>query len=143
MDKNQMEISYATLLDKFKDIQKYIKSELDKDGLLKALLIEFEKPFEDGLISDVKRIQHLDELNISTDEDEIEIEKSYHMIIDNFQRLNTYIFQRYPKDRKLREFLTHILMVIQDLGEHYYWKAIKERDSGNTVEKANDDRVLQ
>ena len=51
MEKRQMEISYATLLDKFKDIQKYIKSELDKDGLLKALLIEFEKPFEDGLIS--------------------------------------------------------------------------------------------
>ena len=145
MKKSQMSVSYTTLFDEFQDISKYIKEKFNKDGILKALLIEFEKPFEDGLISDVRRLKHLDELNISTDEHEIKIEKSYRKIIDNFHKLNTHIFKEYHEDRKLKEFLTDILMVIQDLGEHYYWKAIERRDSGDMVEKekSNNDRVLQ
>ena len=145
MKKSQMSVSYTTLFDEFQDISKYINEKLSKDGILKALLIEFEKPFEDGLISDVRRLKHLDELNISTDEHEIKIEKSYRKIIDNFHKFNTHIFKEYHEDRKLKEFLTDILMVIQDLGEHYYWKAIERRDSGDMVEKekSNNDRVLQ
>ena len=58
------------------------------------------------------------------------------------------MYETYPGDVKLRGFLTHILMILQDLGEHYYHKAIKERDDDKTdkkdnPKKPNKDRVLQ
>ena len=79
------------------------------------------------------------------DSEELNIEKSYHKLSDSFHKLNPYIYETYRDDVKLRAFLTHILMILQDLGEHYYHKAIKERDNDKTYnpKKVNKDRVLQ
>jgi hypothetical protein len=145
MQQKGIETSFVSLLNHFKDVKIYIKEHFNKDGLLKALLLEFERPFEDGLLENVKQLKRLDDLDIPIHSEELNVEKSYHQVSDNFQKLNVYVYETYPGDVKLRGFLTHILMILQDLGEHYYHKAIKERDNNKTdnPKKVNKDRVLQ
>jgi len=145
MQQKELERSFISLLNHFKDIKIYIKEHFNKDGLLKGLLLEFERPYEDGLLESVKQLKRLDELDIPIDSEELNIEKAYHKLSDNFHKLNTYIYEIYRDDIKLREFLTHILMVLQDLGEHYYWKEIREqnKDKTDNPKKDNKDRVLQ
>ena len=145
MNQEELERSFISLLKHFKNIKIYIKEHFNKDGLLRGLLLEFERPYEDGLLESVKQLKRLDELDIPIDSEELNIEKAYHKLSDNFHKLNTYIYEIYRDDIKLREFLTHILMVLQDLGEHYYWKEIREqnKDKTDNPKKDNKDRVLQ
>ena len=145
MQQKELERSFISLLNHFKDIKIYIKEHFNKDGLLKGLLLEFERPYEDGLLESVKQLKRLDELDIPIDSEELNIEKSYHKLSDNFQKLNTYMYETYRDDIKSRGFLTRILMVLQDLGEHYYWKEIREqnKDKTDNPKKDNKDRVLQ
>ena len=145
MNQEELERSFISLLNHFKDIKIYIKEHFNKDGLLKGLLLEFERPYEDGLLESVKQLKRLDELDIPIDSEELNIEKSYHKLSDNFQKLNTYMYETYRDDIKSRGFLTRILMVLQDLGEHYYWKEIREqnKDKTDNPKKDNKDRVLQ
>jgi len=145
MNQEELERSFISLLKHFKNIKIYIKEHFNKDGLLRGLLLEFERPYEDGLLESVKQLKRLDELDIPIDSEELNIEKAYHKLSDTFHKLNTYIYEIYRDDIKLREFLTHILMVLQDLGEHYYWKEIREqnKDKTDNPKKDNKDRVLQ
>ena len=145
MQQKELERSFISLLNHFKDIKIYIKEHFNKDGLLKGLLLEFERPYEDGLLESVKQLKRLDELDIPIDSEELNIEKAYHKLSDNFQKLNTYMYETYRDDIKSRGFLTRILMVLQDLGEHYYWKEIREqnKDKTDNPKKDNKDRVLQ
>ena len=148
MNQEELERSFISLLNHFKDIKIYIKEHFNKDGLLKGLLLEFERPYEDGLLESVKQLKRLDELDIPIDSEELNIEKAYHKLSDTFHKLNTYIYEIYRNNIKLREFLTHILMILQDLGEHYYYKEIRQRDNDKTdkkdnPKKPNKDRVLQ
>ena len=53
MQQKAIETSFVSLLNHFKDVKIYIKEHFNKDGLLKALLLEFERPFEDGLLENV------------------------------------------------------------------------------------------
>ena len=145
MNHQELERSFISLRKHFVDIKVYIKEHFNKDGLLRGLLLEFERPYEDGLLENIKQLERLDELDIPIDSEELNIEKAYHKLSDNFHKLNTYIYEIYRDDIKLREFLTHILMVLQDLGEHYYWKEIREqnKDKTDNPKKDNKDRVLQ
>ena len=145
MNQEELERSFISLRKHFVDIKVYIKEHFNKDGLLKGLLLEFERPYEDGLLESVKQLKRLDELDIPIDSEELNIEKSYHKLSDNFQKLNTYMYETYRDDIKSRGFLTRILMVLQDLGEHYYWKEIREqnKDKTDNPKKDNKDRVLQ
>ena len=145
MNHQELERSFISLRKHFVDIKVYIKEHFNKDGLLKGLLLEFERPYEDGLLESVKQLKRLDELDIPIDSEELNIEKSYHKLSDNFQKLNTYMYETYRDDIKSRGFLTRILMVLQDLGEHYYWKEIREqnKDKTDNPKKDNKDRVLQ
>ena len=145
MNHQELERSFISLRKHFVDIKVYIKEHFNKDGLLRGLLLEFERPYEDGLLENIKQLERLDELDIPIDSEELNIEKSYHKLSDNFQKLNTYMYETYRDDIKSRGFLTRILMVLQDLGEHYYWKEIREqnKDKTDNPKKDNKDRVLQ
>jgi len=145
MNHQELERSFISLRKHFVDIKVYIKEHFNKDGLLRGLLLEFERPYEDGLLENIKQLERLDELDIPIDSEELNIEKAYHKLSDTFHKLNTYIYEIYRNNIKLREFLTHILMVLQDLGEHYYWKEIREqnKDKTDNPKKDNKDRVLQ
>ena len=148
MNHQELERSFISLRKHFVDIKVYIKEHFNKDGLLRGLLLEFERPYEEGLLENIKQLERLDELDIPIDSEELNIEKSYHKLSDSFHKLNPYIYETYQDDIKLRAFLTHILMILQDLGEHYYYKAIRERDDDKTdkkdnPKKPNKNRVLQ
>ena len=132
MNHQELERSFISLQKHFVDIKVYIKEHFTKDGLLQ----------------NIKQLERLDKLDIPIDSEELNIEKAYHKLSDSFHKLNPYIYETYRDDIKLRAFLTHILMILQDLGEHYYYKAIKERDDNKTdkkdnPKKPNKDRVLQ
>jgi len=88
--------------------------------------------------NDIKKLKNLKKLNIDTTQEEQHIERTFHTILDSFQKLNMYIYNKYKDDSEMRAALTNILMRIEDLSEHYYWVRIKERQNQDLEREEED-----
>ena len=92
MNHQELERSFISLRKRFVDIKVYIKEHFNKDGLLRGLLLEFERPYEEGLLENIKQLERLDELDIPIDSVEvnrveaIDIAKKY---IKNKRKFNS------------------------------------------------------
>lgn len=127
MDDKNLLACFTDLFDQSKELENYMRTNFEKDKHIIGILIDYKRPFEDGLLSDIKKLINLKKLEIDTTQEERYIERTFHTILDNFQKLNMYIYNKYEQDGEMRAVLTNILMRIEDLCEHYYWVRIKER----------------
>ena len=65
MNHQELERSFISLRNHFVDIKIYIKEHFNKDGLLRGLLLEFERPYEDGLLENIKQLESLKKSSLS------------------------------------------------------------------------------
>ena len=66
---------------------------------------------------------------------EDQLERSFLALFDAFQELNLLLqieTKKNPPNLQLQKTLTNMLMVFQDLSEHYFWEEIKRRDKKNS-----------
>mgnify|MGYP000017426986 FL=1 len=138
MDDKNLLACFTDLLDQSNTLEEYVRTNFEKDKHIIGILIGYKRPFEDGILSDIKKLKNLKKLNIDTTQEEQHIERTFHTILDSFQKLNMYIYNKYKDDSEMRAALTNILMRIEDLSEHYYWVRIKERQNQDLEREEED-----
>ena len=138
MDDKNLLACFTDLLDQSNTLEEYVRTNIEKDKHIIGILIGYKRHIEDSLLSDIKKLKHLKKINIDTTQEEQHIERSFHIILDSFQKLNMYIYNKYKDDSEMRAALTNILMRIEDLSEHYYWVRIKERQNQDLEREEED-----
>ncbi len=64
-----------------------------------------------------------------------QLEKSFLNLYDRFLKLNLYIQTNYKSDKSMKNKMRNIVLIFEDLAEHYYWEEInrvKEEIDGDT-----------
>ena len=66
--------------------------------------------------------------NVNSEEiitlNEDSVEQSFLTLYDKFLEINLHSQTKYKKDMKMKAILTKMLLVFEDLSEHYYWKEV-------------------
>jgi len=52
------------------------------------------------------------------------IEKSFLTLYDKFLEINLHSQTQHKKDMTMKAILSKMLLVFEDLSEHYYWKEV-------------------
>ena len=65
------------------------------------------------------------------------VEKSFLTLYDKFLEINLHSQTQYKKDMKMKAILAKMLLVFEDLSEHYYWKEVNRVRDDKEEENAH------